>query len=352
MSEKLLDRRYKLAGHISFWILSVTVLSLIFYLYEGTIKSELVFKSILTNTGFALAVYVNLYVLIPRFLKKKNYIYYVFWLVILLTLSSLYIQNLFIYPFHWLFQGTDSFTSFNTVLHSAFFFTALLYILITSFLKFIKDWLELQDLNLKMARLEKQRFEAELKTLKSQLNPHFLFNSLNNIYSLALIQSDKVPNLILQLSDLMRYIIYETRDNFVPVEKEVEFVKNYVALQQIRLPKGANVTFALDEELKGGSLLPLIFEPFIDNAFKHASLNDLDNDYIKIKLGFSEEHRVRFHVSNSYNPERIPSNKKYSGIGIENAKQRLHHLYDPEDYDLRIDKTNYTYNVTLDLKLK
>ena len=144
-----------------------------------------------------------------------------------------------------------------------------LYVGITSFLKLIKDWLSLQDINLKLVKIEQQKLEAELKTLKGQLNPHFLFNSLNNIYSLALIKSDKVPELILKLSDLMRHIIYESKENYISLEKEIEFVNNFIELQKIRTSDKTKIKYEIKGKIPSAKIAPLLFEPFIDNAFKH-----------------------------------------------------------------------------------
>ncbi len=228
MSKSKLYHRFKIAGHIFFWLLSIFLLTLLFYFYDEKISFNLIEKSVITNLFFASAVYINLYLLIPRFLKQKNYIFYFFWLIVLLSITSLGMQFSFIYPLRNLLGITEDHTTFNTNLHSAYFFLTLLYVAITSFLRLIKDWLSLQDINLRLVKIEQQKLEAELKTLKGQLNPHFLFNSLNNIYSLALIKSDKVPELILKLSDLMRHIIYESKENYISLEKELEFVNNFI----------------------------------------------------------------------------------------------------------------------------
>jgi LytS/YehU family sensor histidine kinase len=157
-----------------------------------------------------------------------------------------------------------------------------LYVGITSFLKLIKDWLSLQDINLKLVKIEQQKLEAELKTLKSQLNPHFLFNSLNNIYSLSLIKSDKVPELILKLSDLMRHIIYESKENYIPIEKELEFVNNFIELQRIRTSDKTKINYRINGIIPSAKIAPLLFEPFIDNAFKHGLPGTVNSDFINI----------------------------------------------------------------------
>lgn len=351
MPQRKLYKRFKIIGHILFWLGSIALFSLIFYLIGKTFNFNLVLKAVVTNIGFAIGVYVNLYFLVPKFLKQKNYIFYVFWVIILLSCSSLSIQFLFIYPLHLLFKGTDQFTSFTSTLHSAFFFSTLVYVLTTSFLKFIKEWLSLQDLNFKLSKSEKQKLEAELKTLKGQLNPHFLFNSLNNIYSLALIKSDKVPELILKLSDLMRHIIYESKENYIVLEKEIEFVNNFIALQKIRISNQKQIKYSIIGEIPSGKIAPLLFEPFIDNAFKYGFPGSTDSDYILIQIDFTETDYLSFKSENNY--EWLENrNKQNSGIGIENVKQRLKFLYKPEEYKLSINKENHIFSVDLKLKIK
>jgi len=350
MPQRILNKRYKIIGHTVFWITSITFLCFIFYLYSREINLALIGKALITNIGFALSVYINLYILIPKFLKKKIYIFYVFWLVLLLTSSSLLIQFLIVYPLHRVLHVSDQFSSINTDTHSAFFFATFFYVLVSSFLKFINDWLSMQDLNYKLAKIEQQKLEAELKTLKGQLNPHFLFNSLNNIYSLALTESDMVPDLILKLSDLMRHILYESRENYILVDKEIEFVDNFIALQKIRTSEKTKINYTKTGEIPSAKIAPLLFEPFIDNAFKHGLPGTENADFITISFRF-EENSLIFKLENNY--ETTESwNKKDSGIGIENVKQRLKHLYAKNEYSLDITKKNQVFTVLLKLKLK
>ncbi len=351
MPRSVLYHRFKIAGHILFWLASISLLTLIFYFYDENLSFNLIEKAIVTNIGFAFAVYVNLQVLIPRFLKQKNYIFYIFWLIILLTVSSLFIQLLFIYPLRNALNITENLRRFDPSLHSAYFFATLVYVVLTSLLKFVKDWLSMQDLNLKLAKIEQQKLEAELKTLKGQLNPHFLFNSLNNIYSLALIKSEKVPELILKLSDLMRHIIYESKENFISLEKEIEFVNNFVALQKIRTSENTRIDYEINGEIPSARIAPLLFEPFIDNAFKHGLPGSENADYISIKLSFPKQDEINFTIENNY-IDGDNWNKKNSGIGIENVKKRLKLLYKLKDYKLDIKKENQVHLVSLWLKLK
>jgi len=247
--------------------------------------------------------------------------------------------------------GIDGFTHFNLNLHSAYFFSTLLYVGITSFLKLIKDWISMQDINLKLVKIEQQKLEAELKTLKGQLNPHFLFNSLNNIYSLALINSNKVPELILKLSDLMRHIIYDSKENYILIEKELEFVNNFIELQRIRTSDQTKIKYNIVGKIPSAKIAPLLFEPFIDNAFKHGLPGTDNEDFIHITFSFNNSDYLSFTLANNYEESFYKKNKN-SGIGLENVKQRLKLLYSVNEYNLKITTDNHIHTVLLQLKLK
>jgi len=351
MTKSLIYHRFKITGHIIFWLVSIALLSLLFYFYDEKFSFNLVEKSIVTNLIFAICVYINLYFFIPKFLKQKNYIFYIFWLIVLLSAASLTLQFLFIYPLSKLLGISEGYTTFNTNLHSAYFFSTFLYVGITSFLKLIKDWLSLQDINLKLVKIEQQKLEAELKTLKGQLNPHFLFNSLNNIYSLALIKSDKVPELILKLSDLMRHIIYESKEDYILLEKELEFVNNFIELQRIRTSEKTKIKYEIKGKIPSAKIAPLLFEPFIDNAFKHGLPGTNNSDFINITFNFENTELLIFKLENNYE-ELFSQKKSNSGIGLKNVKQRLKLLYQPHEYKLNIQKKDHIHLVTLELKLK
>ena len=349
MSKSKLYNRFEIAGHFLFWLSSILLLTLLFYFYDETFSFNLVEKSIITNLFFALAVYANLVLLIPRFLKQKNYIFYIFWLIVLISATSLALQLSFLFPFRNIL-GIDSFSGLNINLHSAYFFSTLLFVGLTSFLKMIKDWLSLQDINLKLVKIEQQKLEAELKTLKGQLNPHFLFNSLNNIYSLALIKSDKVPELILKLSDLMRHIIYESKENYIPIEKELEFVNNFIELQKIRTSEKTKINYEIIGNIPSAKIAPLLFEPFIDNAFKHGLPGSIDSDFIYITFNFEHNDLLIFSIENNFE-ELLTHSRPNSGIGLNNVKKRLKLLYPIDSYKLTIQKKDRIHSVSLELKL-
>lgn len=351
MPEKILKTKLKISGHLLFWAGSIVLWLIVFFYYENRVHFdfEILFKAAITNLGFAISVYGNILILIPKFLKPKNYLFYIFWLIILLSFSSVFIQFLIIYPLRNVLSIGERLSAFNTNLHSAYFSVALIYVAFTSFVKFLKDWFTLQDINYKLAKIEKQKLEAELKTLKGQLNPHFLFNSLNNIYSLSLSQSAKVPDLILKLSDLMRHIIYESRENYIPLHKEIEFVNNFIELQKIRTSADVDIQYEIKGNPPDAKIAPLLFEPFIDNAFKHGLPGTL-NDFIHIRFEFLKADELKFTMSNNYEQNKDWQKSK-TGIGLENVKQRLNHLYNKQDYHLSTQKENGIFTIALKLKL-
>ena len=341
--------RYKIAGHILFWICSIAFAITAFYVasdYKLNLNSELIIRAIVPNIGFAVAVYINLFLLIPKFLKNKNYIFYLFWLVLLLAFTSTLIQLMFV-----TLLKAKTFNSQFSSLFSAHFFTASFYVGVTSLFKFVKDWLKLQEMKLKLIQIEREKLEAELNTLKSQLNPHFLFNCLNNIYSLALTNSPQTPETILKLSDLMRHVLYESRENFIQVKKEIDFLCNFMELQKIRLSGKIDIQCTITGDIPDMKVIPLIFEPFIDNAFKHGIRNPDPSPYIHVAITFIKD-SMHFKITNNFINSENPSTNKNSGIGLKNIEKRLEFLYSPTDYTFEVIKNENTFSVSLEVKLK
>ena len=341
--------RYKIIGQLLFWLCSVIFAVTAFYVasdHQLILNSKLLLQALIPNIGFALAVYVNLYVLVPRLLKQKNYIFYTFWLLILLSVSSLLIQTFLVYGLK-----TKSFADQFASMFSSHFFTTAFYVGITSLFKFVKDWIQLQEMRLRYSQIEREKLEAELNTLKSQLNPHFLFNCLNNVYSLALTNSPKTPEIILKLSDLMRHVLYESRENFIPVKKELDFLSNFIELQKIRLNNKIDIDYSISGIIPDLKVIPLIFEPFIDNAFKHGLKNPAPSPYIHIAISFHEK-TMRSTIRNNYKHVSNPHSNQSSGIGLKNIEKRLEYLYPKADYRYEVVKTPETFTIMLEVQLK
>ncbi len=194
--------------------------------------------------------------------------------------------------------------------------------------------------------------EAELQLLKAQLNPHFLFNTLNNLYGLSVIKSDKLPNLMLQLSGLLRYSLYETQAELVSLEKEIKYIKSYVSLEQIRLEKQTEIKLAVTGSYDDQKIAPMLLIVFIENAFKHLGILVNGDSSVHITIGITEN-QLDFSCTNTVETiiskkEKLESGK--SGIGLVNAKKRLNLMYS-DRYQLQIEQLDNTYSIKLTLDL-
>jgi LytS/YehU family sensor histidine kinase len=208
----------------------------------------------------------------------------------------------------------------------------------------------MQDIEIKLQEAEKQKVMSELKVLKAQLNPHFLFNALNNIYSLSLENNPKTPGIILKLSELMNYILYESRAEKVPVKKEIEFIRNYIELEKSRYEDSIQVSFSSDDNnFENLQIAPLLFIPFIENAFKHCGNGN--NNIPKIDIIFDSSYLplLSIRVMNTKDCSVLDKTKN-KGVGLENVKQRLELIYHNR-YNLLITENESGFLVDLAIKL-
>ena len=191
--------------------------------------------------------------------------------------------------------------------------------------------------------------EAELKLLKGQMNRHFLFNTLNNLYGLSVIKSDKLPNLMLKLSDLLRYSIYETGETFVSLEKEIAYLENYMALERIRLEDTTSIILNKKGDFKNLMIAPMLLIVFVENAFKHLSESDKHESRVDVSVEVKED-MLYFNCTNtsSSNSSNDQIEAGNGGIGLQNAKKRLKLLY-PDEHQLKINNDFNAYQVYLKL---
>ncbi len=194
-------------------------------------------------------------------------------------------------------------------------------------------------------QLEKDKVVAELQFLKNQTNPHFLFNTLNNLYALARKQSEKTPEAILQLSRFMRFVLYDTNKPTIPLAKEVQMIGNYISLEKLRFGERVKVDFEVPDHLEGYQISPLILLPLVENAFKHGASEMEDTGFINIRLGL-EKGQLQLRVENSVNTR--PKDKE-AGIGLTNLKRQLDLQY--PGHELSSASTDATYTATLTLNL-
>ena len=193
--------------------------------------------------------------------------------------------------------------------------------------------------------LQADKGKAELALLKSQINPHFFFNTLNNLYGLVIEKSDQAPDVVLKLSDMMRYTIYEGKKELVNLTDEVEYLETYIELYKIRFQKRVDIKFTHEVE-KEIQIAPLLFIILLENAFKHGAEKLIENAYIYLDLKM-RDNQLFFTIENNYDPN---ATNRPAGIGLDNLKQRLTHLY-PNQHELRIEKTDSTYIAHLNLFL-
>lgn len=182
----------------------------------------------------------------------------------------------------------------------------------------------------RLKEIEQQKTEAELKNLKYQLNPHFLLNTLNNIYALITFNSNKAQEAVMELSKLLRHVLYDNQSSFVPLDKELSFINNYISLMRIRLSQSVEVSVTLDAGPKPLQIAPLIFISLIENAFKHG-ISPTEKSFIHITITGHEDGKVCCEITNSYFPKNM-TDKSGSGIGLEQVYQRLELSY-PNRYE-------------------
>lgn len=220
---------------------------------------------------------------------------------------------------------------------------------ITMSLKLVKHWYE----NERLAKdLEKLNTETELKYLKSQINPHFLFNSLNSIYALSLKKSDLTPELILKLSDILRYILYEGSEKKVSLAQEVKYLQSFLELEKVRHGDRMALDIEIKGDVDGNEIAPMLLIPFVENSFKHGLGKDAASGFVHVVLDV-EDNTLKFAITNSKpkNGHRLSNEKGYTGgIGLKNVKKRLNLLY-PNKHDLSVKDTENEFNVSLQLEL-
>jgi two-component system LytT family sensor kinase len=337
--------------HALYWILNVLFFTLIFWSKNG-------YKDFLDNLHENAAflpmgmvfTYFSVNYLIPKFFLNNRITLYIFFQVVVLLLYPVFsnaVVTFYISPV--IYNTKETYGFYNG-------FLSIILILIFDIVPLagVKILKQFRQEALLRQKIDNDRLnallklkETELKLLKSQIHPHFLFNTLNNLYSLALEKSDKAPDLIIKLADMLSYIIYDCNSEKVLLVKEIDFINSFLELQKVRYDT-CDITFKVDGELNGRQIAPMILHTFIDNSFKHGADKDSGNPWIKISISVTGG--ILFFTSiNStrVNDEPVP---KIAGIGISNAMKRLDLIYRGR-HDLVIDNSDNRYSVSLKLEL-
>ena len=328
--------------HVLFWLL----LFGLWYLlrYEDYATPALAFKiTFIKIVDLMLMVYITNYILIPFLLYKKKYLLFVLIFIVMIITSSatkMYIIGQVAHdPSFFNLGGNLKARIYDNIIPHFFLVIA------GAAFKLMFDQFSLQK---KMTELAKEKAEAELNFLKSQINPHFLFNSLNSVYFLIDKNNPDARQALHTFSDMLRYQLYEANGEKIPIEKEINYLQDYVHLQQLRKDENYKVQFNCAPEVKNFSIEPLLLIPFVENAFKHISHKTDGSNFVKLDLARNNGY-FEFAVENS-REKGIYTTEQHGGIGMNNVKRRLELLY-PDTHKLDVSDEVNTFKINLKLKI-
>lgn len=341
--------------HISAWLLLGMML---FVLnprsWKVTLPDEFWIRQGILLLMLAGIFYLNQHLLVPKFLFKKGKTW--LFLVIVLCLTLMLMLAL---------QQTELWLNLPELLHKAFrpnapfvpkrhFFTIDVFTLLTTLLCLgvstsvaaVKKWQADETLR---RQLEEERVNSELSYLKAQINPHFFFNTLNNIYALTNIDIERARMALHKLSRMMRYVLYETEKESTLLSKEVDFIKDFVTLMRLRISEKVQIDLDIQEQFTDTIIAPMVLLPFIENCFKHG-ISSQQESKITIRLTL-EDHTLHLHTANKiFSSSKIPVDAQGKGIGLTNTKRRLSLIYENK-HSLLIDDTNAENEYRVDLKI-
>lgn len=327
------------------WVCSFLILLFLFSGSSSPAKIDYIYTICFVIT-LIIPVSLNLYVLIPKFLKKeKNMLFVLFFglnLIVFAQLNAVFFElivNTFFKDFY--------FISYHNTLEIYFIF--FIFFVLTSLIKLGEDWVYLNQIENKVLKVQKQEIEQQLYYLKGQINPHFLFNSLNVLYSLAIDKKKDITNAILQLSDILRYVIYDVEAEKIKLKKEIDLIKNYIDFEKNRHVKNSTITFNFNVD-ENQQIYPMLLLPIIENSFKHGLKSGIENPYVKINLEKKKD-KLFFEISNNFKENQHTINDNYRGIGLKNIQENLALIYpEKHQFDTEVINNIFTVNLTIDLK--
>jgi two-component system LytT family sensor kinase len=336
--------------HFLFWV-ALILYQAISYGWEDTDEFTFKLAPNLLTAGLPVTIiltYINLYVLMPAYYYRQQYIRYAVAIVLLLLAGGVLVRYMtyeFVIPWERLHnperyhQENKNFWIPVRILRISL--EPYPVIALTMLLKLMNNAYHSQK---NLRELEKEKFSAEMKLLKAQINPHFFFNTLNSLYGLALKKSEKTAKVVMRLSELMHYMLYEARAEKVLLKDEISHLENYIGIEKMRFADRLDLSFEYSGDLAGKMIAPLLLLPFVENAFKHGLTDDAG--WITITLKVIGD-RLFLKVENSYSVTRRTSSH---GLGLENVKRRLQLSY-PEKYILQLVENNGIFEADLKLDL-
>ncbi|MEJ7693878.1 histidine kinase [Daejeonella sp.] len=329
--------------HGTYWLLITG-----FFIYE---KKYLIYKAsmpyflacVIGRIGLLIIIaYLNLHYFLPRYLLQKRYLAY-FTAVILSVIGYLIVQSFYDYYLYGYVVGPLRNSNLLESL-SYNFFSTLWYLGLMLALKLSIDWYGQQ---LVIQKITVEKLNAEVDFLRAQVNPHFLFNILNNLYALTLKKSELAPDVVLKLSEMMEYMLYDSTDDKVLLEKEVTYLNNYMELERLRFSDEPAISMKVNAVFNGHEIAPLLLLPLVENAFKHGLSTQSENSWLTVNIGLDKSILMLL-VENSKSTSVISKTK--GGIGLLNLQKRLELLY-PSRHQLVLEDKNDSFLAKLVIEL-
>jgi len=334
------SRRLAIIFQICFWSLFM-LLQMVMSSHFLSFKASLLFSTvnlILASTVF----YMNGLYLFPAYFDKRRYgLYILFNLVALVLLSHIFFRLDVLLVRN--FRMEEVSVNLPPYFPHLRIFILLIAVNLISLIFSLIYKVRSQELTEK--QLSEEKLSTEVRLLKAQINPHFIFNSLNNIYSLAYSKSDQAPDAVLKLSEMLRYVYYDCNRDEVTLGAELEYIRNYIAFQQMKSPHEQNIILESDGIDESFRIAPMLFIPFVENSFKYSKIEDLKDARVKIKLT-TAGNELFFNIVNTH-PEN--GNSPGSGVGIENVRNRLKLSY-PGKHELNVREKDKQFEVEMKIK--
>jgi len=353
--EKAYTVRVRILSHITFWFVVTSIYYLSYRRLDLSLAWFMVLKDIFAVTTI---FYITSYIIIPKWLLQGKFLKTFLWFFViylwwgwLTYIACLYMDN-------YLQPGVRLEQYIKLVLtHGVFgifnWMQLPFYILDFAYLTALPLGLKLMQSLVNKSHqktlLERDNLALELNFLKSQINPHFLFNTLNNIYRMVNKNDPKTAATVLSLGGLMQYTLYESNFKYVSITNEVKFIKNYLELEWLRYGEKVQIITNIQEDFDEYQIVPLILFPFIENAFKHGPENSRIDAWVKVELTFNES-TLKLYVANSYKPGIIKDRKINGGIGLENVTKRLKMNYEGA-YTMKVTQKDNSYSTLLEINL-
>lgn len=287
-------------------------------------------------------VYTNYLFLIPKFFRTKRYVAYSALSIILIAIAVLGTGAM---DFRNYVKAGMDVTIEDMYVESVFYMFNMCSYTLTSFLLFsLREKQEQKD---KLDQVQLEKLGTEIKYLRAQINPHFLFNTLNNLYGLALQKSEKTPEIILKLSKIMDYMLYESNDVKVYLKNDVDNVRNYIDIERIRQGNNAEIVFNVEGEIGNQTVVPLMLLPLVENAFKHGVNTIIQGAYMHVMITVKGDD-LEMDVRNNF--KKLADDTQRNGIGLMNLERRLELFY-PNSHTMKGESTGDDYHVNLRLRL-